>query len=200
MKKYRIIYADPPWKYVQDKKSRDFRAVTSEHYETLTTEELCNLNVKDISADSSILLMWATFPTIKEAFKVMEAWGFEYKTVGFVWVKKTKDLKKNAWGMGFYTRSNVEICLIGIKKGSKMKDLVVYHGVHQIIESVRLRHSEKPSEARDKIIELCGKKKRIELFAREKVKGWDVWGNEVKSNIKISSQNVQIAKNKEELE
>lgn len=185
MKKYKIIYADPPWKYVQDKKSKDFRAVTSEHYETMTTEELCKLPVDKICKDSAILFMWATFPTIQEAFKVMKSWGFEYKTCGFLWIKKTKKSNVNAWGMGFYTRSNAEICLIGIKKKSKAKDLIKSHAVHQIVESVRLRHSEKPPEVRDKIIELCGNEPRIELFAREKKKGWDVWGNEINSDIDL---------------
>lgn len=186
MKKYNIIYADPPWKYVQDKKSNNFRAVTSQYYETLTTEQLCSMNVKDIIGDSCILFMWATFPTIQEAFKVMKAWGFEYKTCGFVWIKKTKKSNKNAWGMGFYTRSNAEVCLIGISKKSKAQDLIKSHGVHQIIESVRLRHSEKPKEAREKIIELCGNLPRIELFARERIKGWDSWGNEIKCDIKLN--------------
>ena len=130
MKKYKIIYADPPWKYIQDKKSKNFRAVTSEHYETLTTKELCDLKVNNISQDSSILFLWATFPTIKEAFKVMEAWGFEYKTCGFLWIKKNKKVNSNAWGMGFYTRSNAEICLIGISKKAKAKELIICHGVH----------------------------------------------------------------------
>ena len=187
MKKYKIIYADPPWKYVQDKKSRDFRAVTSEHYKTMTTEELCNLPIKDISKESAILFMWATFPTIKEALKVMEAWGFEYKTCGFVWVKKNIKSNSNAWGMGFYTRSNAEVCLIGITKNARAKDLIKSHAVHQIIESKRRKHSQKPEEVRERIVKLCGDAPRIELFAREKKEGWDVWGNEVDSDIQISS-------------
>ena len=86
-------------------------------------------------------------------------------------------------------------CLIGITKKAKAMDLIKSHAVHQVVETVRLRHSEKPQEVRDKILELCGDVPRIELFAREKVRGWDVWGNEVKSDIKLefgkSSQNVQ---------
>lgn len=192
-KKYKIIYADPPWKYEQDKKSRNFRAVTSEHYNTLTTEQICSIPVKKIITDPAICFMWATFPRLQEAFKVLEAWGFEYKTVGFVWVKKTKKSNLNAWGMGFYTRSNAEICLIGITKNAKAKDLVVSHAVHQIVESVRLRHSEKPQEIRDKIIELCGDVPRIELFARQKIEGWDSWGNEIKPDI-----NLEVNENEKE--
>jgi len=189
MKKYKIIYADPPWKYVQDKKSKNFRAVTSEHYETMNTEEICNLPIQDIADESSILFLWATFPQIKEARKVMEAWGFEYKTVGFVWIKKNKKANTNAWGMGFYTRSNAEICLIGISKKARAMDLIKSHAVHQIIETKRLRHSEKPNEVRDKIVELCGDVPRIELFAREKKEDWDVWGNELINDIELIKKN-----------
>lgn len=186
MKKYNIIYADPPWKYTQDKKSKNFRAVTSQYYETMTTEDICNLPIQQISKDDSILFLWATFPQIEEALKVIEAWGFKYKTCGFVWVKKNKDNKTNAWGMGFYTRSNAEICLIGVKPKSSPTKLIKSHAVHQIIESVRLRHSEKPNEVREKIVELCGDLPRIELFSREKVSGWDCWGNEVDCDIDLN--------------
>jgi N6-adenosine-specific RNA methylase IME4 len=187
MKKYNIILADPPWKYTQDKKSKNFRAVTSEHYETMTTEEICKLPIQSISKEDSILFMWATFPQIKEAIKVIEAWGFEYKTVGFIWIKKNKKANTNAWGMGFYTRSNAEVCLIGVKPKSSPTKLIKSHAVHQIIESKRLRHSEKPNEVREKVLELCGDMPRIELFAREKKEGWDVWGNELNNDVDLNA-------------
>lgn len=194
IKRYKILYADPPWKYAQDKKSKDFRAVTSEHYETMTTEDLCKLPINKIADESSILFMWATFPTIKEAFKVMEAWGFKYKTVGFVWVKKNTKSNTNAWGMGFYTRSNAEVYLIGMSKKAMAKDLIKSHAVHQIIEAKRRKHSQKPEIVRDKIVELCGDLPRIELFARDKTEGWDIWGNELNNDIDISSQVKRITK------
>jgi N6-adenosine-specific RNA methylase IME4 len=111
---------------------------------------------------------------MREALDVIESWGFEYKTVGFTWIKKSKN-GNNSVGMGWYTRSNAEVCLLA-KKG---KPKVIDHGVRQVVESLREKHSKKPSEVRDRIVKLCGDIPRIELFARDKVKGWDSWGKEV---------------------
>ena len=137
--------------------------------------------VKDISTEDCICFMWATFPNIAEAIKVMEAWGFEYKTAGFVWVKKNKKQDTLFWGMGAYTRANAEVCLLGISKGTKAKQMVKDHGVHQIIESKIEVHSKKPEITRDKIIQLLdgGGIPKIELFARQTAEGWDCWGNEI---------------------
>jgi site-specific DNA-methyltransferase (adenine-specific) len=193
-KKYKIIYADPPWKYIQDKKSDNFRAVTSQYYKTMTTEEICNLDVQSICKEKAVCFLWVTFPNIEEGLKVMKAWGFEYKTVAFVWIKKNKKSNTNAWGMGFYTRSNAEICLLGLSKGTKAMDIIKSHSVHQIIESVRREHSRKPDEVRKGIVKLCGNNPRIELFARQRFDGWDSWGNEVPKEC----QNVLIKEQMEE--
>ena len=124
--------------------------------------------------------MWATFPNIDQALAVMNAWGFEYKTAAFVWVKKNKkNTDTNFWGMGAYTRANAEPCLLGISKGTRAKQQVINNGIHQIIESPIEKHSKKPDVVREKIIELLGDVPRIELFAREQAAGWDCWGNEV---------------------
>jgi N6-adenosine-specific RNA methylase IME4 len=123
--------------------------------------------------------MWATFPNIGEALKVMTAWGFEYKTAAFVWVKKNKASSTNFWGMGAYTRANAEVCLLGISKGTKAKQVVKRHDIHQIIESPIEQHSKKPDIVRDYIVQLLGDLPKIELFARQEVSGWDCWGNEV---------------------
>ena len=124
--------------------------------------------------------LWATFPNIDAALKVIKEWGFTYKTAAFVWVKKNKKSQSNFWGMGAYTRANAEVCLLGISKDTKAKQVVKNNGVHQIIESPIEKHSKKPSEARERIIRLCGyETNKIELFARENIIGWDCWGNEV---------------------
>lgn len=127
----------------------------------------------------AICFLWATFPNIGEAVKVMEAWGFQYKTAAFVWVKTYPKSGKPFWGMGAYTRANAEVCLLGISKGFKAKEQIKSHAVHQIVEAPVGRHSEKPDEVRRRIVELLGDVPRIELFARERVDGWDAWGNEV---------------------
>lgn len=182
-KKYEVIYCDPPWAYKQNGSKEKARGMAKQHYPTMATEEICKLPVKDIAADNAICFMWATFPNIDQALLVMKAWGFEYKTAAFVWVKKNKKSNTNFWGMGAYTRANAEVCLIGISKGTKAKQQVINNGVHQILEAPIERHSKKPDLTKDKIVELLGDVPRIELFARQPSNGWDVWGNEVEVTI-----------------
>lgn len=112
---------------------------------------------------------------LKEALEVIEAWGFTYKTVAFNWVKQNKSGVGLFMGLGNWTRSNSEICLLAVKGKPKR----VSAGVHSIILSPLQRHSRKPDETRDRIVELMGDLPRIELFARETAPGWDSWGNEV---------------------
>lgn len=123
--------------------------------------------------------LWATFPNIAEGIKVLEAWGFQYKTAAFVWVKKNRKNGGNFWGMGAYTRANAEVCLLGISPGFKARERVRSHKVHQIIEAPFEGHSKKPDETRRRIVELLGDVPRLEMFARQRAEGWDAWGNEV---------------------
>lgn len=178
-KKYNIIYADPPWEYKQTGSKTNSRGMAKQHYETMNTKSICELPIKNIKTDNAICFMWATFPNIKEALKVMEAWGFIYKTAGFVWIKKNKKSNTNFWGMGAYTRANAEVCLLGISKQTKAKQVVKSNAIHQVIESPIEQHSKKPDEARNRIINLLRDGSKIELFARQQVEGWDCWGNEV---------------------
>jgi N6-adenosine-specific RNA methylase IME4 len=129
--------------------------------------------------------MWATFPNIDQALEVMKAWGFIYKTAAFVWIKKNKKSNTNFWGMGAYTRANAEVCLLGIRKNTKAGQMVKSHAVHQVIESPIEVHSKKPDIVRARIIELMGDVPRIELFARQKIEGWDIWGNELENDIEL---------------
>lgn len=179
-KKYKVIYADPPWDYVQSGSKKNIRGMAKQHYSTMATEDICKLPVNAIKTDDAICFMWATFPNIGEALKVMSAWGFTYKTAAFVWVKKNKKNNSNFWGMGAYTRANAEVCLLGISKRTKAGSIVKDHGVHQIIESPIESHSTKPHEARKRIIQLLGDIPRIELFARNCFEGWDCWGDDEK--------------------
>ncbi|MBR2474822.1 MAG: DNA methyltransferase [Clostridia bacterium] len=177
--KYNIIYADPPWEYKQSGSKTNSRGMAKQHYETMTTEEICNLPISYISTEDALCFMWATFPNIDQALTVMKQWGFVYKTAAFVWVKKNKKTNSNFWGMGAYTRANAEVCLLGVKKKTKAKQIVISNSVHQIIESPIESHSKKPNIVREKILELLGDIPRIELFARQYADGWDCWGNEV---------------------
>ena len=170
--KYKVIYCDPPWKY--DDKSLN-RGGAERHYGTVENSILCDIPVSQIADDDCVLLMWATFPKLAEALELIEAWGFTYKTNAFTWVKRNKKTPSWFWGMGRWTRSNAEICLLAVKGKPKRIGM----GVHSIIDEPIEKHSKKPDIVRDKIIELMGDVPRIELFARNYADGWDCWGNEV---------------------
>ncbi len=175
-KKYKIIYADPPWEY-EDKALAGNRGANCK-YDLMSIDEICKLPVKEISDDDCILFIWGTWTHLKEIQTVIESWGFEYKTVGFVWIKKNIN-GTYFMGMGTKTRSNTEYCLIGIRGQIERLDA----GISQIIDTIPKNHSQKPDEVRTKIIKLCGDLPRIELFARTKVHGWDVWGNDEKLDL-----------------
>ncbi len=178
-RRYSVIYADPPWSYHQDGIGKSSRGIAKQHYDTMSTADICAIPVPSICAEGAACLMWATFPNIAEAIKVMEAWGFTYKTAAFVWVKKNRKNNGNFWGMGAYTRANAEVCLLGVMPGFKAGERIRSHRVHQIIEAPFEGHSKKPDETRRRIVELLGDVPRIELFARHQEEGWDVWGAEV---------------------
>ena len=164
---YNIIYADPPWKY-NARNNPDTRfGVGAHHYELMDTGELADLPVYKLAADNCALFLWTTFPRLPDALHVMESWGFDYKTVGFVWVKLnpgremmddwpgpaqigdfyyTHDLMDYAsfFGIGYYTKSNPEICLLGVR--GRMKP--VSNKVSNLVFYKRLKHSAKPDIVR----------------------------------------------------
>jgi len=180
-KKYNIIYSDPPWKYWAGGKKN-----ATKHYKCMEIEDICKLPVKDIADENCLLFLWITFPILDRVFEVITAWGFKYSTCGFVWVKAKKKFNNNQlsflpqdsiedfFGCGGWTRANAEICLIAKKGNIKRKS----KSVRQIIYSPVRKHSQKPDETKKRIIQLVGNIPRIELFARQKTDGWDVWGNE----------------------
>ncbi len=177
-KKYKIIYADPPWSYESGvSPRRGIWGLAQYHYNTMSNEDIQNLPVSEIADKDCMLFLWATFPNIQQALDTIKAWGFQYKTVAFVWEKMDKTnntLKK--YGLGWYTRSNCEVVLIG-RKGKFDRNSAA---VQQVIKSTLSEHSEKPNETRKRILKLCGDLPRIELFARRKINGWDVWGNDIR--------------------
>ena len=180
-KKYDIIYADPPWKYYVVTKDSNIEWNHSAEllYDVMTVDEIKELPVKSLSKKNCMLFLWCTFPCLQEGLDVIRSWGFKYKTLGFCWIKQSNgSCIPRQDGMGYYTRSNAEICLIGVKG----KSLVRRHDIPSTITTPKTPHSKKPDEARKRIIELCGDLPRIELFARTKIHGWDVWGNDEKLN------------------
>ena len=171
-KKYNIIYADPAWSY---KGTLQKNSAAKDHYDTMSMEEIWKLPVKDIADENCILFLWVTYPKLIDCIKTIEEWGFTYKTCAFSWIKKNKKSDSLFWGLGHWTRANNEICLLATKGKPKR----VSKGVHQVVYEPIREHSRKPDCVRDRIVELCGDLPRIELFARQKVDGWDCWGNEV---------------------
>lgn len=164
--KYSIIYADPPWRY--DFPISESRAIENQ-YPTMSIEEIRDLPVIDLAADNAVLFLWATNPLLPDALTVIEAWGFTYRT-NMVWVK-------DRIGMGFYARQRHELLLVAIKgePSVPMPD----DRPDSVIESPRGEHSAKPNEVYHIIERMYPVGKRIELFARTPVTGWDQWGNEI---------------------
>ncbi len=174
-KKYQIIYADPAWKYGggKGKNSKNWGNSLSA-YDCMKLSDLKKLPINSIADDNCALFMWVTLPMIKEGLELMESWGFKYKTTAFVWNKIYKNGKPYC-GMGYWTRSGTEICLLGFKGKMERQSKEVY----QVISAPVTSHSKKPNEVGDRIVALVGDLPRIELFARDKKQGWDSWGNEV---------------------
>lgn len=191
---YRVIYADPPWKY-NDTRGDDPRwgAMT---YPTMATPEIAKMPVGRLAAPDATLFLWATMPLLPDAFDVMAGWGFRYVTCAFVWVKQyarsngaflfVQDVEAtlDAYsGLGSWTNSNAELCLLG-KRGKPKR---VANDVKQIVVEPRRKHSQKPREVRRRIERLMGDCPRVELFAREKAIGWDIWGNELPNDVELTT-------------
>ena len=197
MKKYQIIYADPPWKYNDRRNTHTrFCGGAMSHYPVLDFKDIAKLPIPQLSAENAVLFCWATFPMLKEALFVIEKWRFKYKTLGFSWIKTNKKNGKPFFGIGYYAKSNCEVCLMAVK-GKTVKP--VSNKVSSVIISPRREHSRKPDEARERIVELFGDLPRIELFARQKTPGWDVWGNEVESNIQLNENLPRISEHRESI-
>lgn len=173
MKKYQIIYADPPWKY-NDKQNTKLLGGAIKHYQTMTIKELCDLPIKELVDDNSVLFFWVTSPLLEECFPIIKSWGFKYKT-SFVWDK----IKHN---MGHYNSVRHELLLIATRGSFTPQVRKLFDSV---VSEERTEHSRKPQIFRDIINTIYPNGNRIELFARTKTEGWDVWGNEVKSDIKL---------------
>jgi len=174
--RYAVIYADPPWRY---RNKRHGHGGAEDHYQTMALDEIKALPVP--AADDCALFLWATMPLLQQAFEVIEAWGFKYKTTAFCWVKENKSGVGHVTGLGYWTRSNAEVCLLAIRG----RPHPVSHRVHSVVLAPRGRHSEKPEEVRHRIVQLMGNVPRLEMFARTRASGWDAWGNEVAGSIEL---------------
>ena len=185
--KFKVIYADPPWSFQAWSHRGEGKGAT-QYYKCMTLQDICELPVKDISMDDSVLFMWVVQSMLPEALKVMEAWGFTFRTVAFCWIKMPKlwtpmdERVEPRMGLGYHTRSGMEQCWLGIRGNGYDKHS---RGVPQVFHSQLREHSRKPDEFVERIEALCGDVPRIELFGRMEKPGWTVWGNEVEKFVPI---------------
>lgn len=170
--KFKVVLADPPWAFKTYSK-KGMGKSAEKHYQTMTLADICALPVSDIADKNSTLLIWTTGPMYEKTMQVIKAWGFTYKTLGFVWMKKNRKSDGLFVGMGYWTRSNAELCLLATRGKPKR----ISKRVRQAILAPVREHSRKPEEAYTRIEELLAGP-YIELFARTTRPGWTAWGNE----------------------
>jgi N6-adenosine-specific RNA methylase IME4 len=179
--KYDVILADPPWHFRNysgtDPKEVNNRTRGSQaHYPTMTTDELCTLPVADMAADNAVLFLWSCWPILPDSLRVIEAWGFEYKTLAWVWLKSNPSGFGFFLGMGYYTRSNTEFCLIATRGNPpKPKN----RGIMSLIYAPVMEHSRKPDDQYRKIEALYPEMNYLELFAGRPWPGWSTVGNAI---------------------
>jgi N6-adenosine-specific RNA methylase IME4 len=177
-----LILADPPWRFLARSRKGLGRSPDGPlgHYDTMDLLAIKSLPVASVAAQNAILALWVVDFLLPEGIAVMEAWGFEYRTVGFTWVKTGKrQAGKFPIGMGYYTRGNPEMCLIG-QRGKGLKRSEDGKGVPQLVMRPRGEHSEKPAEIQIRLEKLFGPRRRLELFARRHRRGWRAWGDQLK--------------------
>lgn len=182
-KKYKTIYADPPWQF-QNRTGK----VAPEHkrlmrYETMTLSDIKALPVENAAAEKSHLYLWVPNALLPEGLEVMKAWGFEYKT-NIIWEKVRHDGQPDGRGVGFYFRNVTEILLFGIR-GDKNRTLDPARSQVNLIRTMKREHSRKPDEIIP-IIESCSPGPYLELFARGDRENWDMWGNQADSSYEPS--------------
>jgi site-specific DNA-methyltransferase (adenine-specific) len=184
-KRYAAIMIDPPWQFKVWSKDTGHGRSAESYYPTLDIEQMKRLPIQRFMADDCAVFMWATWAMLPEALSLGIAWGLEYKTLAFDWLKLTKNGKWHM-GMGYWTRANSEPCLLFTRGKPKRKD----RGVRQLIAEDRqmplfepliahtLAHSTKPDEAYNRVERLVDGH-YLDVFARRKRKGWDAIGNEI---------------------
>jgi len=193
-KRYKTIYADPPWQF-----SNRTGKMAPEHkrllrYPTMKLEEICNLPIRQLAEEDSHLYLWVPNALLFEGLKVMESWGFHYKT-NLIWYKTRKDGGPDGRGVGFYFRNVTEMLLFGIR--GRMRTLKPGRTQVNILPSRKREHSRKPDEFYN-LIEECSPGPYVELFARFKREGWDQWGNEdidENSELGVAKRNGHVSVN-----
>lgn len=174
-KKYRTIYADPPWQFQNRTGKVAPENKRLNRYETMTLDEIKRIPVADVTAEKCHLYLWIPNALLPQGLEVMEAWGFEYKT-NIIWEKVRRDGMPDGRGVGFYFRNVTEILLFGIKGGNN-RTLDPGRSQVNLIRAIKREHSRKPDEFVP-LIQRCSPGPYLELFARGNREGWDMWGNQ----------------------
>jgi len=180
---FRVAHVDPPWTFHAWSHRGDGKGAC-QHYRCQSLEDIIALPVDQLMAPDAALFLWTVQPMLPEALQVIRAWGFEYRTVAFVWNKMPASWSadqlplriKPRMGLGYHTRSGTEQCWLALRgKGYKRQSM----GVEQVVFSALRQHSRKPDEVAHRIDRLVGDVPRIELFARVRQRSdWICWGNE----------------------
>lgn len=189
--RYDVILADPPWTFQTWDRETGIAKSAERHYRTMSLDDICALPVGDVAADDCALFIWAVWPSIFDAEKVIEAWGFRYRTLAFEWWKLNRgwsslmeklsgtgyrELERLFFmGLGYYTRANSEPCLLAVR--GRMP--VATHAERNCIIAPVRAHSQKPDEQYEKIERLYPGRRYLELFARERRPNWDALGDAV---------------------
>lgn len=173
--RYRTVLADPPWRFTNRTGKMAPEHKRLNRYETMTTEDICDLPVSDVCEDTAHLYMWTPNALLPEALQVMSAWGFTYKS-NIVWHKIRKDGGSDGRGVGFYFRNVTELLLFGVR-GKHARTLAPGRRQVNYMASRKREHSRKPDEQYE-LIESCSPGPFLELFARGTRSGWSYWGNQ----------------------
>lgn len=177
-KKYDIVYSDPPWQYYG---SATKDAAAGKHYALLSQEELATIPVRDFMNKKAVLFLWATCPRLDFAIDMIRSWGLHYRGIAYIWVKTRKDgVIINGQGVPpTLTKPTTELLLSATTMPRGRPFPLLSMNQAQVVLAPRGAHSAKPPVFRDRIVELCGDRPRLEMFARgTPTPGWDVWGNE----------------------
>ncbi len=184
-KHFRVIYADPPWQF-ETWSHRGQGKGASQHYDCMSMKDLYALPVAELAADDAVLFLWVVQPQLPEAMRLLEAWGFKFKTVAFCWVKMRMGWDPRQFsfmselaprlGLGYHTRSGMEQCWLAVRGEGYERQAM---DVEQVLHAPLRDHSRKPLEIAERIERLTGDVSRIELFARgQRRPGWTTWGAE----------------------
>lgn len=191
-KKYEIIYTDPAWQYSSSDTLAEKSLLNQNdnfHYPTMPLEDIKAIDVPSLCDDNCLMFMWVVSPMLDDGIELLKHWGFDYNTIAFCWYKQ----KTNP---GYYTMSSIELCIVG-KKG-KIPEPRGARNIKQFLSQGRGKHSEKPSQIRTRIEQMFPTQNKLEMFARTASDDWDIWGNELDTDIDLEVEQRNVFEGRED--